>query len=252
MAAEPGRDYEEEARSQGWKPKEEFGDDDKWVDAKTFVERGEQFVGILKPRIDKLERKLQYQEQVNRDIANQYKRLEESEKRKRQQLEEELVALRKKAIEENDGEAFEEADTQLNQLRQNKSPDTNTEATPPSWFNDWMVDNAWYGKDTVMRSVADGIAQELRDAGTYLTGREFMDAVSERVKAELPHKFENPRKARQSDPDVEPTGGRKTTVNSDAATWDNLPAEAKKECTRLIKEGVIKSKEQYAEIYYAE
>ena len=36
--------YEEQAREQGWRPKEEFdGDESKWRPAKEFVERGELF-----------------------------------------------------------------------------------------------------------------------------------------------------------------------------------------------------------------
>ena len=36
--------YEDQAREQGWKPKEEFeGDPEKWRPAKEFVERGELF-----------------------------------------------------------------------------------------------------------------------------------------------------------------------------------------------------------------
>jgi hypothetical protein len=45
------RDYEAEARQQGWRPKEEFqGDPDRWTDAETFARRADEVLPILKKR----------------------------------------------------------------------------------------------------------------------------------------------------------------------------------------------------------
>ena len=45
--------YEEAARKEGWRPKEEFeGDPEKWRPAKEFVERGELFGKIILTNLD--------------------------------------------------------------------------------------------------------------------------------------------------------------------------------------------------------
>ena len=48
-------EVEQAAREMGWRPKEEFrGDTAKWVDAETFVSRGENFIPILRADREKL------------------------------------------------------------------------------------------------------------------------------------------------------------------------------------------------------
>ncbi|MDE2106523.1 MAG: hypothetical protein KGL39_55425, partial [Patescibacteria group bacterium] len=47
---------EERAGAMGWVPQEKFrGDPEKWVDAETFVQRGEQVMPILKHNNEKLQ-----------------------------------------------------------------------------------------------------------------------------------------------------------------------------------------------------
>ena len=52
-------DYESFAKVQGWSPKEKWrGNEAQWVDAETFVKRGQEFQSTLKKKSDNLEREL--------------------------------------------------------------------------------------------------------------------------------------------------------------------------------------------------
>src|SRR5260370_13868990 len=56
----PSNDYESEASRQGWVPRDKYrGDAAKWVDAKTFVERGERFASHLQREVASLKQKLE-------------------------------------------------------------------------------------------------------------------------------------------------------------------------------------------------
>ena len=55
-----GHDFNYEARRKGWKPEAEYGGPQgSWVDAKTFVERGERFTKNLEKQIDTLKTQVQ-------------------------------------------------------------------------------------------------------------------------------------------------------------------------------------------------
>jgi len=254
------RNYEEEARLQGWKPQEEFeGDESKWVDAETFVKRGEQFVGFLKPRLDKLENKLKEQEQINKDLHAHYQRIQQQRQKEIERLEAELRETRKRAVAEGDGEAFEEAERQLAELQNTKrvqTEESRRQEAPPEWFNTWLSENEWYQKDKRAAAVADSIARELRMSGTPLTNKEFMDKVAELTKQEMPHKFENPNKRKANAVETEGHPSGRGTNQYSGTKFSDLPPEAKKECERLIKAGFIKNtkegREEYAKIYLEE
>lgn len=248
------RDYEAEARAQGWKPEEEWeGEPDKFVDAETFVKKGDQYVGLMKKRVEGLEKKFSYQEQLNKDMRNQYERLEKAKQKEIEQLEEQIRAQRRQAVTDGDGKAFDEAEKQLDELRDQKAARTPTnnggEENLPPWAEEWKQENKWYGKDTTATAVAMSFAEQLRNTNPFLSEKEFLDQVTEHVKQELPHKF----KKSKPDPIVDGDGGRRSNPDgggSADSSYKNLPPEAKRECTRLMNEGIIKDKEVYAQLYF--
>ncbi len=72
------RNYEAEAKLQGWTPKEDFkGDPAVWVDAETFIEKGNSNSGLLAKRNKILERRLA---QMERDMTREFARLAERDK----------------------------------------------------------------------------------------------------------------------------------------------------------------------------
>lgn len=249
------RNYEQEAHAQGWRPQEEFsGDPEKWVDAKTFVDRGDKYVGIMKDRYDKLEKRLKDRDADVETIKNQYKRLEQDKAREIDGLIKQLESQRKTAVTNGDGEAFDRAEKELVDAKAAKQQIEQSPSGPqPQWAKEWMSENEWYGKDRAATVLAETFSEELRKAQPWLGEREFMDKVTEYVQTELPHKFENPKK-KQKNPDVEiggnPPGG---PAHQETNTYNALPADAKKEFNRLVKENLFKATDEdrvrFTELY---
>jgi len=255
------RNYESEAREQGWVPPEEFnGDPDKAVDAKTFVERGEKYVGFLKPRVEKLERALSHQEQLNQDMLAQRERERASETKRIEKLESDLKAARQAAVTAGDGQAFQKAEEQLETLKERKqslqqAPQSNPaqqDGSPPPWFQEWHQENDWFGTDPTATAVAQQYAQQLREMNPTLKDGAFMQKVEEFVKAELPQKFGKKVTSDPADVELGSSRGGDNTSRKSGQKYVNLPADAKKECNRLIAAGFVKDKEQYAQIYFEE
>ena len=247
------RNYEAEARAQGWKPPEDLPENFKGdpVDAETFVKRGEQYVGFLKPRLDKVERQLQEQQQLNTDIKQQLERERKRQEAEIEKYKKELRETRKQAIIDGDGEAFDKAEQELDELNQSKPSEKSAKPELPPEVVEWQGDNNWYGKDADLTVLADKYSDILREQNPYLSGRAFLDEISEYVKRERPHKFKPSKpKAPDVEGDAPPKGGSSDEPKGNAQTYANLPADAKKECTRLMKEGIIKDKNDYARIYF--
>jgi hypothetical protein len=254
--AQNSRDYESEAKVQGWKPEQEFdGDPNRWVDAKTFVERGEAYIGYLKPVKDRLERELRKSQQLNKDLTDHHKRLTELQQKEIAQLEIQLQARRQKAVTDGDGQAFTKADNELEELRARKQTQPSTPAqkqdlTPTAQA--WLDKNTWYLRDKKLRAVADAHADELRSLNPDMPEEEYFENIASFVKEYVPNQFKTNK---GSDPGVE-TGGRRQGPTSGSQTKDavykNLPKDAKDTADRMFSAGMIKDKDLYARAYFAQ
>lgn len=247
------RNFENEAQRQGWKPKEQFVADGRpetdWVDAQTFVERGESSAGILKSRLEKNERRLQYVEEVNKSLTSHHERMLQKEKAKRESLIRELEDARADAVAKGDANTFKNADRQIENLKeQNRNEVVELPKGPDPEIEGWLGDNAWYNEEDGLRNMADGYAEKLRASNPTLKGRAFLDKVTAYVKQNAPKK-EAPRGSNvETESDKVPT--RKTnTEGSTKRSYENLPPEAKKDCTRLMKQIKGFTKEQYVDYY---
>lgn len=249
------RDFEAEAREQGWRPQEDFnGDPERWVDAETFVKRGEEFLPFVKADRDKLREELRAAEAK---FENRIQRMEKvhSELSKKQRLEyekqvAELREARKKAVQEADGEAFELADTQLRNLEVQTNQDAQVELPPEEV--EWRQKNAsWWGKDVAMTAAANAIGQQVWSLQPNLPPDEFFAKVDERLKEEFPHKYgENPRK--RTAQRVE--GASAPAPRKGGKSFESLPDEAKKAYSEYAEHfknaGQEFKKEDYAKLYW--
>ena len=239
------RNYEEEAKAQGWKPEAEFnGDPEKWTDAKTFVEKGEKIAGILKSRVERLEDRLENAERANREFGKYTKKQLEREKAKSQERIAELEARLAKAVTDGDGQAFTQLNNEINAERQNVPRDTDPNIEQQRVSEDWLKANPWYNTDADLQIYADGLAE--RVAGEGYQGRAYFNEITERVKARFPEKFENPNRKRANG--VEDAGEIETKDSKQARTYENLPADAKAACDDFVSQGFI-SKEDYVKSY---
>jgi len=255
QAPPPERDFEAEAREQGWRPQEEFnGDPDRWVDAETFVKRGEEFLPFVKADRDKLREELKATETKFEQRIQRMERVhKELSKKQRDEYEKQVAELRearKRAVQEADGDAFEAADTQLRHLESQTQQDAGAELPPEEVA--WREKNSsWWGKDAVMTAAANAIGQQIWNLQPNLPPDEFFAKVDERLKDEFPHKFgENPRK-RQAQK-VEGASG--PPPKKGGKSFDSLPDEAKRAYSEYAEHfknaGKEFKKEDYAKLYW--
>lgn len=273
------------AREMGWTPKEKFrGNPEKWVDANTYVERGEHVLPILRADRDRLRKELLTRDteigtlkhQVTttnalvKDLTVQYDaRLQAELAAQRTRLK----ATIKEAVEDRDTDAELDAREQLEQLtvaereaqdraKNNKAKLTAAE-TPVDKNGDpqvqlsadfmaWNKDNPWYGgtsgDDRKRTRAIMRIAEDLRDDGEKAQGREFMDLCLEELeRAEDTGGQRSTSKVEQGNP--------RNNGGSQTGSYGSLPAAAKAACEEfaqdLVGEGKVYKTLKDFQTYYA-
>lgn len=255
-------DVEAEAKSLGWQPKEEFkGDPNRWVDAETYVARGQEIMPILKANNSKLQKDLEAVRAENAELRNTVTANQEaiealkefnSEATRRQATlsRKDIIAQIKTAREAGDvdrefelreqldevQEALEEAEEEKTEPRNGKEAKASTYDPKPD-IDAWKQANPWYGQDEVRTDMYNGIAARMRQdpKNKNLFGRAFLDAVAEETDKRL-KSFEPQR-------DDKAAGGRHSGGDSvtRGRSYADLPADAKAACdrqgTRLIGPG---------------
>jgi len=227
------RDYEAEARAHGWQEQAAWkGPPERWADAKTFVERGEQIFSYVQAKnrdllktVENLKGEVGELKEGNRLFNEFHEKTVSKERRERDAAIAQLEAERAKAITDGDGQAFTLKDRQIREMQ---AEPPRAEQIPPA-TQAWLNENGWYQTDPVLKSIADGLSDLIARENPGLKGRAFLDRLTERVQAEVPHKFKNSRREEHITEGHEP----KKVQNSKAKTFENLPEEAKNACARF-------------------
>lgn len=182
---------EQEARSQGWLPKEEYnGEPGKWVSAEVFVARAPLF-----EKIDELNKKIRALDQNNKAVVQHYEQVREVEYNRALNT---LRAERKAALEDQDMDRVEEITEQIDQVKQAAKatiPQQNVQEAPQE-FQRWVDQNKWYHTDIELAAVADSFGTQLAQRG--VPPAEVLKKVTEHVKRIYPEKFQNPNKQQAS------------------------------------------------------
>ena len=258
--------YESEARAQGWVAKEEFrGSEDDWVDAETFVRRGKEIMPILRKNNEKLLKELGEARKIAEEARESAKEFREYQKqqfeKKTKDLEgqlEQLKQAKRDAITQGDGDraiAIDDAMDDLKEQRLEAKEDLKAaeekakevpQITQDPILNTWMEKNDWFGKDSRMTGVANGLGVELRRENPSLNGQAFLDKLDSELQEMFPEKF---GKKRTPNPmEGSPNGTARPSVSSGKKTYNNLPPEAKAACDKFVKQGLM-TKEAYVAEY---
>ena len=242
-------EVEQAAREMGWRPKEEFrGDTSKWVDAETFVSRGENFIPILRADREKLrgevaETKAALTEtqqllRASQEAIDELKRYHsEDTARQVEKAKKDLVKQLKQAREDGDVEAEVEIQDELTKIRTAQAapapapkpaaPAAPTAPPADQDFTAWSANNTWFASNPRLRGLTLGIAEELRSKQPTLKGKAFYDAID----AEMADYLDPP--ARGTDK-VQggrgPSGGSGGGSGGRQKTYADLPADAKQAC----------------------
>jgi hypothetical protein len=257
---------ESEARAQGWVAAEEFrGSESDWVDAETFVRRGKEIMPILRKNNEKLLKELGEAKKDALEVREAAKEFREFQKqqfeRKAKDLESQLEQLKqakRDAITQGDGDraiAIDDAMDDLKEQRleakqdlkaaEEKAKEVPQVTTDPS-LNEWMDKNDWFGKDTRLTGMANGLGVELRRENPGLQGKAFLDKLDEELAVMLPEKFG--KKRNQNPMEGVSNGTARPSSGSGKKSYNNLPAEAKAACDKFVKQGLM-TKEAYVAEY---
>lgn len=240
---------EDRAKEMGWRPIEDFkGDKSLFIDAETFVKRGEEFVPFLKASNRKMEKALEASRAEMADLKKTLdtvsSQLPKLAQREYARALADLEARQSTAAENGDVEGVKEATKAIVALEKDaadgKKAPAPAGAITDEQFEAWTEENTWFKTDAAMRGAAIAIADEL--AAQKVTGKAQLAEVAKRIKAEFPHKFENPRR-REAALVAAPTPNR----SSGGKSWSDLPPEAKASWQDFQKLGVKITKEKYAE-----
>jgi hypothetical protein len=248
-------DVQTRAREMGWIPEEEFhGDKSRWVDAETYVERGETVMPILQATNKKLrEEQAALRKQIE-DLAAKQAQAEENVKALNDSAAEmaklqynralaNLKSQKAEALREGDHDAVVEVDEAIADLKAKGVPEAKPAArsadptnqivdTKSVYFAEWAQEEGvkeWLNVDTRKTAMAAAITTELAQK-EGLKGRALLD----RVKEEMAEAFAaSSRRAFGGDKMEGSRGGAGTpSGRAGGKTWDALPQEAKDAANR--------------------
>ena len=272
---------ETRAYAMGWRPLDQFrGDPERWVDAETFLRKGEEVMPILKANNHRLETQL---EETRRQLAETRTQLEsvtsnmgEFLETQKEILKEKLTRQRSEILAQmkvarDDGDVAAEADLQeqLDEVReQRKTLDTKpakqekpapapTQPADPPELRAWRERNPWFGgssrEDSRKTALAMQIGKEAAERG--LVGTAFLEYIDQELESLSP-----------SSPPTDKTesgrpSGRSSSSSASTKGYKDLPADAKAACDADSKRFVGPNKmfkdtaawqKHYADLYFQE
>lgn len=262
-------DIEVKARQMGWRPREEFrGPDSKWVDAETFVERGESWVPYLKERNGYFERTVQSQQKEIDDlkgmIAEGNERLRRSEQIGYKRAMRELEARKAEAISNADQQEVRRVEAEIQELGpEPKPPETPAQPRVAPEVSEWVENNAWVRESRRSWQMAVDELTEVQKERPFLPLSDALAEVKRRImplfvrdtgRREDSDGADDPPARRNNPPPVNRSGsvsGRsRAAPRSFEAMPDNVKAQYDKERRVLDGKGQPLSKEEYASYYW--
>lgn len=241
----PG-EAEQQAKAQGWAPKEDWkGPEDKWVDAETFLKRGENITGVLKERNGYLTRELR---EVRQLLVEQKDMAQRARIQGYQQALEDIARRQREAAASADVDAYDAAERDRQRVVKNFTEDQRRpENVVDHEFEEWKDENPWFDADEDMQAYACAISTAIQKK-EGLGGRKLYEAVGKRVKQNFPHKFSNPRR---SEAGAVEAGAQPPAPKKSGRTFDDLPETAKSTYAKMARQFKQQGSEFKKEEYLA-
>jgi len=264
-------EYEERARRMGWRPLAEYrGPRERWVDAKTFVEKGEQELPVLRDRYRKLDSELAKQSnqltESNKRIAEMASVLNEfrdmsrnAEERAYNRALQDISARERQAVSDANTEEWERIQREKATIVPPKVPTAPVvetraaETTPPVQerppsnpvIDGWIAENTWFNTDPVLTAYAIDVDKMVKqDYPTWTVGEQLAE-VKKRTVSKFPEKFGNPRREA---PVAVATPGT-TASRPKGKSIKDLPRDAQDAFARFKKQMPEFTEAEYMKIY---
>lgn len=235
---------EDQARKRGWRPKEEFsGPEDKWVDAETFLQRGQEEPGLVRKELQAAERRIKSLEKTLKEFSAHYSR---TEQRAYERALSEIQTRLDIAASNGDVNGVREATDELIELRtEAKEAAQHTGPAENDDFEAWRAENAWFGKDRAMTAACAAIGEEVLAEG--YTGKAQIKEVDRRIREAFPEKFAkatNPNRTNAAS--VEGAG---SPARRGGKSRSDLPADARQQMDRWVKQGLLTEAEYLKDFF---
>lgn len=241
----PDAEFEARAKRMGWHGKETYnGPEGKFVDAKTFIEKSETEMPILRERLRRMDGRLAETDKALRDFAVYNA---DVEKRMLEKAKADLRAEKRTAAKDEDMELYddiEKREVELDKVRMRPLQGDGQQI--PAAFVDWADTNPWFKTNRSMTNFAIAHHGQLLEEKPGMTMEENLAEVTAEVKKRYPEKFKNPK--RDDAPVVEGGDGAKPRSKG-GKTYNDLPPESKAACDGFIKTIKGFTKEQYLNQY---
>jgi len=247
---------EDRARLTGWVPEGEFkGDPERWSDAETWNNRTDEIMPILKSTNKRLETELGATQKEIVQLKQTMKKMavasETITKRAYDKAVETIQKEQKSAINEQDGEKWEELEKQKKELEESKPEKVDTSQLDKPVYsqlqNDFFSRNAsWYGVNKEMTAVAYAKATEMANQGA--SDEVQLAEAEKRVKEMYPEMFENSRRSEET----VSIGEKQPKKPGKKSSFESLPQEAKDMYVALKRDDPDYKKEQYLKDYLDE
>lgn len=235
------RDWNAEAAEMGWRPKGEFpGDEGKFVDAKTYVLRGETMLPMVKAELAKAKGQIADLKKTFKQFGEYHNKVEE---RAYTRALSELQGKLDDAVEVGDVAAARKANKEITDLvaetRARVEPEED-HAEDRKAILGWIRETGWYGSDTAKTTYADLEADDMGPAHQWDGGT---DAWLKELQSRVERKF-TPAK-------VNPVngGGNRSAVGKTGKGYADLPAEDRKICDKFVAAGILKDRDEYLKRY---
>jgi hypothetical protein len=239
------RDYEAEARSLGWIPKEEFkGDDAKFVDAETFLKRSDEVMPFLKKQNQALRTEM---EKLKRSIKQVNEFATKAEERAYARAIADLEARHEDAIEEGDTAKAREIAKEMREIAKPTPAAVQfTEQQVTRALIDFRDENPWYDEGGKYADYAALVADEHKDLAQTTPPHEFFKMIGDKVRERYPE-VDKP-KAERARPRNPVEGVTNRGSGTRGRSFADLPVEAQRMAEKWEKQGLM-TKADYVKGY---
>lgn len=251
MEASATTDYEAKAASLGWVPEDEWrGDPDKWIDARSFVEKGEQVVPILRENNRKLEREIADLKKNMNSFVEHQRKVTEREIESRIKA---LKAEKKDAMTDLDHDRVMQIDEDLAELSEEKKAVSAASPKPVAdpAIIDFVERNQWFNTNAEMRSDAVALSNAFRHANPNADIAAELAYVEKKMRKEYPEAF---GQAQRREPPQSVEGGGGGRGNGKRTSYSDLPQDAVSEFKGFVRMGAFKDtkedRDKYAREYF--
>jgi Tfp pilus assembly protein PilN len=232
-------EIEQQAREQGWVPKDEWSGEGKWRDAESFLDRGELYQKISSQR-----KKLQELERNQQAFNSHLSVVREAEYKRALQA---LRAEKKAALVDGDPDKLIDVDEKIRAVEREQL-EINQPAAPQSneavaeQFNEWRSKNSWYDNPDTDHLKAYADAEGIKLAKSGEPPEEVLKKVEALVRRKFPEKFTNPNRSKAGA--VESGAGK---GSSQKESYPLTDAE-RNVMNRLVKSGTMTAAQYIADL----